>query len=187
MKKTTQKEIDEHLEWKVKNALIREACLSSFLFFCRWVFKEIHRKQFDSPYHVLILTDIMEKVYAKEVINGVVNIPPRYYKTEIVVILFAAWSYAKNPKCNFLHVSYSDSLALKNSNAIKNIITSPPFIRLFGDIMAKEETAKQLWSTRQGGQFRATSSMSSVTGFGAGSANSEEFSGGILTDDPNKP
>lgn len=44
-----------------------------------------------------------------------------------------------------------------------------------------------MWSTKAGGGFRAASSRSAITGFGAGRSGETGFSGCILIDDPSKP
>ena len=164
----------------------KELCRRSFSYFCKWVFEEIYRKEYDFAYHVAILCDIIGKVYTGQIQNVVINIPPRYYKTEHISILFPAWCYANNPRCNFIITSYSDDLALKNSNNVKRIISSVPFEAMFGKILGKEESAKKLWSTVHGGGLRASSAASSITGFGAGTADERIFGGCLIIDDPNK-
>ena len=167
-------------------AIERELCLRSFPYFCKWVFREIYKKEYDFAYHVAILCSIIEKVHAGEIQNVVINIPPRYYKTEHISILFPAWCYAKNTRCNFIITSYSDELALKNSNNVKRIISSVPYEQMFGKTLGKEESAKKLWSTIHGGGLRAASAGSSITGFGAGTSNEDQFGGCLIIDDPNK-
>ena len=168
-------------------AIEKELLLRSFPRFCAWVFREIHRIPYDQPFHVGVLQSVATSIYNLELLLAVINIAPRYFKTETMVILFCAWCFAKNSRCKFIHTSFSNELALRNSNAIKNIIKSAPFVAMFGEILGKEETAKQLWSTKDGGGFRAASSGAAITGFGAGRSGWDTFSGALIMDDPNKP
>jgi predicted phage terminase large subunit-like protein len=159
----------------------------SFLAFVLWVFKVIYKKDFIINFHHEILCRIMEDIYNGDLLHTIINIPPRYSKTEIVVKLFPAWCYAKNPRCNFFHVSYSDDLALSNSSAIKDIIESVEFQERWNVPLKKDTTAKKKWKTEMDGEFGATASGGQVTGFGAGIIGAKEFSGAFLIDDPIKP
>ena len=106
------------------------------------------------------------RVWRGEVTYLIINLPPRYSKTEIVVKLFTAWCYAKNPSCEFIHLSYSDLLAMDNSSAIKEIIQSQAFQQLWPIELTKESDGA--WKTSAGGVFLARSSGGQVTGYGAG-------------------
>lgn len=46
-----------------------------------------------------------------DVRNLLINTPPGSSKTELAVIAFMAWCFARDPHCRFLHLSYSDDLA----------------------------------------------------------------------------
>ena len=173
------------LEDLVREHKRRQLC-NSFPLFRRWVFEEIHRIPYQEAPHLTILDNVVADIWAGNLVNVVINIPPRYFKTKTIVILFVAWSYAKNRGCNFIHTSFSDSLALKNSSMIKGILESDPFIKIFGPVVGQKETSKQLWSTLEDGTFRAASSRSAITGFGAGGM-TPGFHGALIMDDPNKP
>ena len=171
---------------EVRRVIERELCERSFFFFCKWVFKRVYRKQFVENKHHETLCQIMEKVYAGELKRIIINIPPRYSKTEIVVILFIAWTYAKNSKCNNLHVSYSDQLALRNSSMARGVIESEEFQNLWPIQFSRSQKSKRQWMNLDGGETYSVSSGGAVTGFGAGLKGSDEYSGAILIDDPLK-
>jgi len=121
--------------------------------------------------------------------NTIFNIAPRYSKTEIMVKNFIAWSLAVNPKAKFIHLSYSDQLALDNSEEVKDIIQSDEYQELFPYVQIKKDSkAKNKWYTTEGGGVLARSAAGQVTGFGAGAVGeSDVFSGAIIIDDPLKP
>jgi predicted phage terminase large subunit-like protein len=95
--------------------------------------------------------------------------------------MYIAWSLSKNPAAKFIHLSYSDSLALDNSSMTKEYINSDAFGRLWDIKLKKDSQSQKKWYTTDGGGVYATSSGGAITGFGAGSG------GAIIIDDPLKP
>jgi predicted phage terminase large subunit-like protein len=122
-----------------------------------------------------------------EVKRGIINIPPRYGKTELAVKCFIAWCLAKNPQSKFIHLSYSDDLALDNSSQTKEYIESESFQSLWEMKLKKDAQGKKKWFNENGGGVYATASGGAITGFGAGVAEAKKFSGAIIIDDPLKP
>jgi predicted phage terminase large subunit-like protein len=127
-----------------------------------------------------------------DVINGkikrlIINMPPRYGKTELAVKAFMSYGLALNPASKFIHLSYSDSLALDNSSLTKEYIESDSYQQLWKMNLKKDAQSKSKWFNEYGGGVYATSAGGAITGFGAGIADSKEFSGAIIIDDPLKP
>ena len=186
----TQEEKDAVIKYKLEN---------DFLFFTRYFFKENYNRKFVvSPHHKKIARKL------KEVIDGkckrlIINIAPRYGKTELAVKAFIAYGFAINPRSKFLHVSYSQELAVANSEEVRDsFILNPEYDRFFNVGLNPSSTAKKKWETKEGGVLYATATGGQVTGFGAGEVDSEEdffndykesnkFSGAIVIDDPIKP
>ena len=99
---------------------------------------------------------------------------------------------AINPRAKFIHLSYSSSLAQSNSVAIKDIVTSDEYQRLYPNTRIRYGSdTKSQWDTDEGGGVYATSTLGQITGFGAGVTRSDEdafeFGGAIVMDDPLKP
>lgn len=185
-------------DWKEESknpavvAAMQELCLSSFKFFCLAVFEFVYRKKFiwEEP-HEEISRALLE-VWTGKQKNLVINVAPRYGKTQLLV-LFVAWTYAHNPLCEYLHLSYSDELADKNSDQIRTLIKSKFFNDLFKVEIDSGNDKKGEWATTEGGIFRAAATGGQVTGFGAGATvefdeqNRYVFSGCVWIDDPLKP
>lgn len=185
--------------------LIRAKCFQSLSFYTRYFFHEQNQRKFVLNSHHERMFDAMEKVMRGEIKKLIINIAPRYSKTEIVVKNFIAASMAYNPKAKFIHLSYSESLALDNSEEIKDTVMSDAYQRLFPYVQIKKDSkAKNKWYTTQGGGVLARSAAGQVTGFGAGNVDEEEdfekdldeftvnadktkFGGAIIIDDPIKP
>lgn len=179
-----------------RQRLLRYKCENSLLFYARYIFKENNGGKFRVYPHVTKIIDILERVAAGEIKRLIINIPPRYYKTEVVIKIFVSWTMLLNPRAKFLHLSYSDKLALNNSSITKNYIQSDAFQHLREMKMRYDEQGKQLWTNMEGGGMYATSTGGAITGFGAGILPDAEpnednpfknFGGAILIDDPNKP
>lgn len=170
-----------------KLKVLKEKCLRDNLFFTRYLFKEIHNRKFQVSKHHILIAKFLQKVIKGEIIRGVINIPPRYGKTEQAVKMFIANGLAINPQSKFIHLSYSDDLALDNSSQTKEYIQHEAFQRLFPMNLKKDAQGKKKWFNEDGGGVYATASGGAITGFGAGVADSEIFSGAIIIDDPLKP
>jgi len=163
------------------SGIIKQKCEDSLLFFTRYIFKENTGKKFQVAEFHKTLADTLHKVHKGEIKRLIINIPPRYGKTELAVKMYIAWSLAKNPSAKFIHLSYSDSLALDNSSMTKEYINSDAFTRLWDIKLKKDSQSQKKWYTTEGGGVYATSSGGAITGFGAGSG------GAIIIDDPLKP
>jgi len=182
---------------------LSQGLMENFKLFVKMFFWYHERRDFVFNHHH---EQIIEKLMA--VVNGstknlIINMPPRYSKTELVIKLFSAWCYARNQRSKFMHLSYSDGLVLDNSSKIKEIIKLPEYQFLFPQVRFKAGSdSKGSWELANGGSFYATSSGGSVTGFGAGAmeevVTDEDdellgnigdylFHGAILIDDPLKP
>lgn len=186
-------------------AVSKVECLSSFLFFTRYFFKAKFGRKFVVGEHHKMIADTLEKVYKGEIKRLIINIAPRYGKTELAVKNFIANGLALNPSAKFIHLSYSDDLALDNSEDTKSIVASAEYQALFPEVQIKKDSkAKKKWYTTASGGVYATSAAGQVTGFGAGRVDEEEdedslneflgdidtkrgFNGAIIIDDPIKP
>lgn len=152
-----------------------------------WMFKEIKQEEFLENWHHRKIADVLMRVYRGEIKYLIITLPPRYTKTELVIKAFVSWCLAKNPKSKFIHLSYSDDLALDNSSAIKEIVTSDEYQSRWFMELKQDSQSKKKWFNLDGGGVYATATGGQITGFGAGAVNSEEFAGAILIDDPLKP
>lgn len=182
--------------------ILKTWCLSGVLKFTRYFFKQRNKRKFVVGDHHKQISDALDKVLAGEIKKLIINIAPRYGKTELAVKNFIAMGLALNPKAKFIHLSYSDDLARDNSSDVQAIMREPEYQKLF-DAQPTSPNSKK-WYTEQGGGLYAVSSAGQVTGFGAGLVDEEqeneelldefipcvdgtEFGGAIIIDDPIKP
>ncbi len=101
--------------------------------------------------------------------NGLVS-----HNTELVIKSFISWCFALNPRCRFLHLSYSDILVNDNSDTIRNIMSEELYKTLFpNSALASEKGSAKRWKTKAGGELYAVSTQGQVTGFGAGNVDAD--------------
>ena len=140
-------------------------CLSSFEIFIRYFFKARFKRKFIVGDHHKLICQALEKVINGEITRLMINIAPRYGKTEIAVKNFIAYGLAINPAAKFIHLSYSDDLALDNSADARDIVIQDAYQELFPEVQIKHETdSKKKWYTSERGGVYATSSGGQVTG-----------------------
>lgn len=173
----------------------------SLRFYTGEVFRHMNRTPFIfGPPHLEICR-AFDDVVRGRTRKLIVNIPPRYGKTELTRMLMSQ-GFALNPAAKFLLVSYSASLAEESSSAVKDILKSAIFRYHFDARIARGKDARKKWSTVQGGGLYAVSTLGQITGFGAGVTDREEdeeidehcvspgpdgFAGAVVIDDPIKP
>ena len=188
--------------------IIKTWVLQGTLNFTRYFFKAAYKRKFVVGQHHIAIANALDRVLKGECKRLIINMPPRYGKTELAVKHFIAEGLAINPRAKFIHLSYSDGLVRDNSNGIQDILRLPEFTRLFPDTRPTSHNS-QKWTTPAGGGMYAVSSAGQVTGFGAGVVDREEsdsevdltdavdelaavadestFGGAIVIDDPIKP
>lgn len=180
--------------------------------YTRYTFRNKTGRKFVIARHHRIIADAIDRVLACDPAYRylMINIPPRYSKTEMVIKALVGRGLSMNPRCRFLHLSYSKDLVLDNSKEVLETIKSDYHSLLFPTLKVNDRGA-QKWYTTDGGGFYAVSTEGQVTGFGAGqvddvgdadaadwsSAELDEFfathpdantfNGAILIDDPLKP
>lgn len=156
-----------------KTTLIRAKCIADTMFAIRYFFAAQEGKKFNVGTHHKLITEKLEKVFRGECTRLIINLPPRYSKTEILKN-FVKKGLAINPSSKYIMLSYSANLALDNSERIKDSVAADWYQRLFPWVQIKKDSkAKQKWYTTAGGGIYATSSDGQVTGFGAGQVDTE--------------
>lgn len=194
---------------------MKEQLEHSQISFTKYFFRVRGEKFLPGQHHALI-NDRLLKLERGELLDAegqpcnvlVVTMPPRHGKTQIGVIDWMARCIAKNPRAKFIHLSYSDELALDNSSKCRETVGLQEYQDLWPVKIKSDSDSKKKWYTTEGGGVYATASGGAVTGFGAGSladietdvedefdewfAGSDEnldpnlFYGAIVIDDPIK-
>jgi predicted phage terminase large subunit-like protein len=155
-------------------------------FFSRWMFLQRRGYQWIRGQHHRALCDALMRVFTGECKRLIINIPPRYSKTELAVVNFMSWCLGKVPDAEFIHTSYSGRLAGNNAWQARELVGSNEYREVFpGTMLRGDSAAKDEWRTTDGGIVYAVGAGGTITGYGAGK-HRPGFGGAILIDDPHK-
>lgn len=130
--------------------------------------------------------------FCQEIINGgidrgIVCIPPRHSKTQILSIFLPLYAFCINSSSQNIITSYADDVVLESSGYIRTIMMSPIFKKIFPQAeIDQSKRALERWGTLRGGVQHAVSTGGKMTGKGAGTLSSK-FSGLFVVDDVIKP
>lgn len=173
----------------VLHEVLRQECERDHLMFTRVFFKHRQGIKFKINWHHHLICHVVEDVIQGRRKNVVINVPPGSSKTELVAINLIARGLAINPKARFLHISYSDDLALLNSETAKEIVQSDEYQALWPLAIADDAKSKKRWNVvvdgKKAGGVYAVSLGGQITGFRAGHM-AEGWQGAIIIDDPLK-
>lgn len=137
-----------------------------------------------APHHPAIC-DALEDVFYGRTKRLILNLPPRYSKTQLVKC-FVAWSMGHVPDSEFIYTSYSGRLATASSYDVRGMLDEPEYKAIFPGVSLRTDSqAKDEWRTTEGGMMYAVGAGGTITGYGAGKHRSG-FGGGIIIDDPLK-
>jgi len=183
--------------------LDRIFCAAGTLNYTQYFFYKQYNRTFVIGDHHRQICDALDRVLKGEIKRLIINVAPRYGKTEIAVKNFISKGLSINPASKYIHLSYSDDLALDNSEGVKDIVSLPAYKDLYPEVEIKKGSdSKKKWYTTKGGGVYATSAGGQVTGFGAGRVDEDhedddldemmpngdlDFAGALIIDDPIKP
>jgi predicted phage terminase large subunit-like protein len=166
---------------EIRRQIIKAACEEDPLFFTRYFFKHREGMKFITNWHHRLIADTLLEI-ERGVYDGhvvIINVSPGSSKTQMAVVNWIARSLAINPRCRFLHLSYSDQLAEQNSLGAKDIVESDEYQELWNLKIRPDSKSKKRWNVifdedgteRNAGGVYATSMRGQVTGFRAGHMN----------------
>lgn len=155
--------------------LLRLEMLTSFEKYTKAMFKAQYKRSFIVAEHHKKIFQALQDVVDGKCKRLIINMPPRYGKTETAIKSFISWCFALNPKCRFLHLSYSDMLVKDNSDTIRGIMKEGLYKSLFPkSALESDKSSATRWKTAAGGELYAVSTQGQVTGFGAGNVDVTE-------------
>ena len=179
-------------DFQIKTAQTKAKLLNDLLLFTKAFFKIRHGKEFriSQPIgrrsHFLEIADALTDVFMGNTKKLIINIPPRYGKTELL-INFIAWTLARYPDSNYLYISVSHDLASRATSQVKDIISTAHYKDIFNIELRDDTTAKDNFSTTDKGVIQAIGSGGTIVGKGAGLQGVNRFGGAIILDDVHKP
>lgn len=163
----------------------RSLAMADLYSFSRWMF--VNRRGYTwqrAPHHDAVCEALM-RVYRGECKRLIINIPPRYSKTELIKN-FIGWTLGNAPDSEFIYASYSSRLAAASSWDVRGLVQEPEYRATFPAVTLRDDSqAKDEWRTTAGGIMYAVGTGGTITGYGAGK-HRPGFAGALLIDDPHK-
>ncbi|AWJ93307.1 terminase (plasmid) [Azospirillum baldaniorum] len=154
-------------------------------FFSRWMFLQRKGFKWQRAKHHAAICAALTKVFRGGSRRLILNLPPRYSKTEIVKN-FIGWGLGHHPDSEFIYTSYSGRLASASSWDVRGMAQHPAYGEVFPSLALRDDSqAKDEWRTTEGGIVYAVGAGGTITGYGAGKMR-PGFGGAILIDDPHK-
>jgi len=146
-------------------------CQDNFMYFVKEVWPEfIYRKTKEQSrwgHHQLIANEFTN-ISNNSRGRLIVNMPPRHTKSEFASVYFPAWMMGRNPKMKLMQVSHNTELATRFGSKVRNLLASPEYSQIFGDVRLREDAkAKGKWETNHGGEYFAAGVGGAITGRGA--------------------
>lgn len=167
-----------------ERAVAVDRCRKNFYFYSRWMMLQRRGIKWIRGKHHKEICDALMAVYRGEITRLVINIPPRYSKTQLVTD-FINWALGHEPDSEFMYLSYSANLAQdKTADALLDI-QHPAYKEIF-PALELTTTSGGHWKTSAGGVVYASGTEGTITGFGAGKKR-PGFGGALIVDDPHKP
>lgn len=133
--------------------------------------------KFQDNWHVRAICDHLEAVTKGDITRLIINIPPRFLKSNLVSVLWPCWTWANDPGKRFLTASYAKELATRDAVAARRLMESPWFKERFGFKFqfTSDQNVKTRYENNKRGYRVTTSVDAAVTGEGGDV---------ILVDDP---
>lgn len=170
----------------LSRAVLVDAAKHDLYTFSRFMFMERKGFKWLRGQHHKQICDALMRVYRGETTRLIINVAPRYSKTELAVVNFMAWCLGNVPDAEFIHTSYSGTLASNNAWQTRELVTHETYKEIFPNTELRNDSkAKGEWRTTAGGIVYAQGSGGTITGYGAGKVR-EGFGGAIVIDDPHK-
>lgn len=164
----------------------RKLAAADLYFFTRWMFLKRRGFVWQKGQHHSVICDALTRVYDGSCKRLIINIPPRYSKTELL-LNWMTWSLGRQPDAEFILTSYSSGLATTNAWLAREIVQHEEYRAIFPSVeLNPDKMAQNDWRTTAGGIVYAAGAGGTITGYGAGK-NRPGFGGAIIIDDPHKP
>jgi len=128
-------------------------------------------------WHIDAIAHQLERVRAGEITRLIVNLPPRYLKSQMISVAFPAFLLGRDPRRRIIGISYGTDLASKHASDFRSIVQSSWYRQAFSQMRLARTVDADVYTTKRG--FRkATSVSAALTGFGGDC---------FIIDDPQKP
>lgn len=144
-------------------AVSAETCRRSLRKFVKRVWSIIDPKTYIEAWHIDAICDHLAYVALGDIVNLMINVPPRMTKSSVVSCAFPAWVWTDNPEIQFLAASYQQQLAESDAIKHRRIVESQWYRARYPDvILVSDQNRVDDFRNNHGG-YRQTISTGGVT------------------------
>ncbi len=117
-------------------------------------------------WHIDAIADHLQAVSEGKIKRLIINIPFRMSKSTLCSVLWPAWDWVNHPSRKFITTSYDESLALRDSRAMRSLVESDWFKSLFDEEfeLSSDQSQKRFFANKKGGYRIARGITSGATG-----------------------
>lgn len=152
-------------------AISAELCRRSFYEFFLEFWETIEAVELIPNWHIKYICGQLQEVYetwerGESQPDVLINVPPGSSKSTIVVQLFPAWLWVKNPSIRIISSSYSGELSIAHAVKSRDCLKSDKFQLYFpGQVVFKSDSdGKSAYKNTAKGERYTTSTGGAVTG-----------------------
>lgn len=149
----------DELEARTKN----ESCRNSLHTFAMSI-----QEGYKMGPHLQRLYELLSSVEKGEKDRIVVNMAPRFGKSNAISIIFPAWYLGRNPAHKLIIASHTADLAVDMLRKVRNVMQTSEYKAIFPDVaIATDAKAAGKWNTNHGGEAYAVGVGGALAGRGA--------------------
>lgn len=151
----------------------RKIFSESYYEFFKWGFSILFpNERYEDNFHIKYICDLLQEEIERIIKRKrkkkdiIINIPPRTSKSLMCSVLLNCWAWIKDPTIPFICVSFDEQLMIMNARYCKDIIHSPQYRKLFGDIfyVRRDVSGVELFMNNKGGFRLSKTTGSNITG-----------------------
>jgi len=115
---------------------------------------------------------VMARLFS-EVVSGkksriIINVPPRFGKSELTSYLLPAWFLGHKPDAKVIMATHTQSLSEDFGRRVRNLIADPEYSEIFPETSLQTDSKSAgVWGTKQGGRYYAVGVGGALAGRGA--------------------
>ena len=159
---TERKELDT-LIVQLEKSVVRERSQDEFLNFAGTVWQE-----FMCGSHHKKMAEAFERVASGDCKRLMINMPPRFGKSQLTSWLLPAWIVGRQPDKKIIMASHTGELSLRFGRMVRNLIASEEYQEIFPDVSLNlDSKAAGRFDISGGGEYFSVGVGGAVTGRGA--------------------
>ena len=118
--------------------------------------------------HHRVMAGLFRDVVEGRKTRVIINVPPRFGKSELTSYLLPAWFLGHEPDAKVIMASHTQSLSEDFGRRVRNLIADPEYQEIFPETSLQTDSKSAgVWGTKQGGRYYAVGVGGALAGRGA--------------------